>query len=146
MSCSKENSGAKWHGVEPPGTRLGREELRLLPSGEVATLVDLVGGDGHAPISTLRDVVVIARALHQRVPGARDPIGIPAGRLRLRREAVAGSDGMTRWNASSSLSGQRVAATRRRRSSRASSGISTWTGRIAMAAAGLSVVTDMCAS
>ena len=47
-------------------------------------------GDRIAPVAALRDVALIAEALHQHGPRACDALGIPAGRRRLARKAVAG--------------------------------------------------------
>ena len=47
-------------------------------------------GDDRAPIATLRDKVLVAKALHQRGPCLRDPFGAPAGRGRLAGKPVTG--------------------------------------------------------
>jgi hypothetical protein len=50
-------------------------------------------GDDRPPVSPLCDVVVVAQAPHQLVPGARDPIRVPADQRRPCRESVAGQRG-----------------------------------------------------
>jgi hypothetical protein len=50
-------------------------------------------GDDRPPVSALCDVAGVSQALHKLVPGVRDPVRIPAGRLRTCREAVAGQRG-----------------------------------------------------
>ena len=46
-------------------------------------------GDGIAPVAALRDVAVVAEALHQLGPRPRDADRVPAGLGRLAREPVA---------------------------------------------------------
>ena len=46
-------------------------------------------GDERAPIAALRHILRVAKALHQHGPGARDALGVPAGRGRLARKPVA---------------------------------------------------------
>ena len=46
--------------------------------------------DPRAPVAALRHVLRVAQALHQRVPRARDAVGVPADVLRLARKPVAG--------------------------------------------------------
>jgi hypothetical protein len=60
-------------------------------------------GDDRAPIATLRDKVLIAKALHQRGPCLRNPFGPPAGRGWLAGNPYPGIDGITRWKASDAL-------------------------------------------
>jgi len=47
------------------------------------------------PIASLRHPALVAKALHQRRPGAGDPVHVPARLDRLSEKAKPGSDGTT---------------------------------------------------
>ncbi|MNQ91587.1 hypothetical protein D3C85_1069770 [compost metagenome] len=46
-----------------------------------------------APVATLGQVARVAEALHERIPGAGDALGVPAGAFRFVRKAEAGNRG-----------------------------------------------------